>query len=50
MDEKINRRVDRVNLFVVTQSCPILCDPMDCSTTGFPVLHHLLELAQPHVQ
>ena len=50
MDEKINRRVDRVNLFVVTQSCPILCDPMDCSTTGFHVLHHLLELAQPHVQ
>ena len=26
-----------------------LCDPMDCSTTGFPVLHHLLELAQIHV-
>ena len=23
-----------------------LCDPMDCSTPGFPVLHHLLELAQ----
>ena len=26
-----------------------LCDPMDCSMTGFPVLHHLLELAQTHV-
>ena len=25
------------------------CDPMDCSTTGLPVLHHLLELAQTHV-
>ena len=23
-----------------------LCDPMDCSAPGFPVLHHLLELAQ----
>ena len=23
-----------------------LCDPMDCSTPDFPVLHHLLELAQ----
>ena len=23
----------------VTQSCPTLCDPMDCSTPGFPVLH-----------
>ena len=30
----------------VTQSCPTLCDPMDCSTPGFPVLQHLLELAQ----
>ena len=33
----------------VIQSCPTLCDPMDCSTPGFPVLHHLQELAQPHV-
>jgi len=32
-----------------TQSCPTLCNPMDCSTPGFPVLHHLLELAQTHV-
>ena len=30
----------------VTKSCPTLCDPMDCSTPGFPVLHHFLELAQ----
>ena len=29
--------------------CPTLCDPMDCSMPGFPVLHHLLELAQTHV-
>ena len=33
----------------VAQSCPTLCDPMDCSTPGFPVLHHLLKLAQTHV-
>ena len=33
----------------VTQSCPILCDSMDCSTPGFPVHHQLLELAQTHV-
>ena len=26
-----------------------LCKSMDCNTTGFPVLHHLLELAQTHV-
>ena len=24
--------------------CPTRCDPMDCSTSGFPVLHHLLSL------
>ena len=28
---------------------PTLCNPMDCSTPGFPVLHYLLELAQTHV-
>ena len=33
----------------VTQSCPALCDPMDCSTPGFPVRHQLPELAQTHV-
>ena len=33
----------------VTQSCPALCDPMDCSTPGFPVHHQLLKLAQTHV-
>ena len=32
----------------VHQSCPTLGDPMDCSTPGFPVLHHLFELAQTH--
>ena len=26
----------------VTQSPPPLCDPMDCSTPGLPVHHHLL--------
>ena len=33
----------------VAQSCPTLCDPMVCSTPGFPVRHRLLELAQIHV-
>ena len=32
----------------VAHSCPTLCDPMDCSTSGFPVHHQLLELAQTH--
>ena len=26
-----------------------LCNPIDCSTPGFPILHHLLEFAQIHV-
>ena len=33
----------------VTQSCLTLYDPMDCSTSGFPVHHQLPELAQTHV-
>ena len=33
----------------VTQSCPTLCDPLDCSTLGFLVHHQLLEPAQTHV-
>ena len=33
----------------VTQSCPTLCDPMDCSTPGLPVHHQLLEFTQTHV-
>ena len=30
----------------VIQLCPTLCNPMDCSTPGFPVHHQLLELTQ----
>ena len=33
----------------VTQSCPTLCDPMDCHTPGFPVHHQLLEFTQTPV-
>ena len=33
----------------VIQSCPTLCDPMDCNTLGFPVHHQHPELAQTHV-
>ena len=33
----------------VAQSCPTLCDPMDCSTPGLPVHHQLLEFTQTHV-
>jgi len=33
----------------LTQSCTTLCNPMNCSTLGFPILHQLPELAQTHV-
>ena len=33
----------------VTQSCPTLCDPMNCSMPGLPVHHQLLEFTQTHV-
>ena len=33
----------------VTKSCLTLCNPMDCSMPGFPVLHCFLEFAQIHV-
>ena len=33
----------------VTQSCPTLCDPMECSMPGLPVHHQLPEFTQTHV-
>ena len=33
----------------VAQSCPTLCDPMNCSTPGLPVHHQLPEFTQAHV-
>ena len=33
------------NCFSVAKSCPILCDPVDCSTPGFPVPHLLPDLS-----
>jgi len=34
---------------LVAQSCPTLCDPMNCSTPGLPVHHQLPEFTQTHV-
>ena len=33
----------------VSQSCPTVCDLIECSTPGLLVHHQLLELAQTHV-
>ena len=34
--------------YSVAQSCLTLCNPMYYNMPGFPVLHHVLELAQTH--
>ena len=38
-----------VQFSLVSQSCPTLCDPMNCSTPGLPVHHQLPEFTQTHV-
>ena len=49
----IKRRTGSTGISVqfssVAQSCPTLCDPMNCSTPGLPVHHQLLEFTQTHV-
>ena len=35
--------------YAVTKSCSTLCDPMDCSMTGSPLLHYFPEFVQIHV-
>ena len=54
-DEQIKKMWDiytmeySVRISSVAQSCPTLCDPMDCSTPGLPVHHQLPEPAETHV-
>ena len=35
--------ISSVQFSSVAQSCPTFCDPMNCSTPGLPVHHHLPE-------
>ena len=60
LEQSINKHWLDLALLVITQcrdvtcrsaaqSSLALCDPMDCSTPGFPVLDHLLEFAQTHI-
>ena len=46
----LKQAVQGVQFSSVAQSCPTLCDPMNCSTPGFPVHHQLPEFTQTHVQ
>ena len=50
VDIVVNKRVwNAVHFSSVTQSCPTLCDPMNRSTPGLPVHHHLMEFTQTYV-
>ena len=42
--------VGDIGISSVAQSCPTLCDPMDCSTPGFLFHHQFPELAQTHIR
>ena len=42
-------QVHSVQFSSAAQSCPTLCDPMNCSTPGLPVHHQLLEFTQTHI-
>ena len=46
---KWSSRFISVQFSSVTQSCPTLCNHMNCSTLGLPVHHQLLEFTQTHV-
>ena len=49
-ERSLEATVHRVAKFSsFTQSCPTLCDPMNCSTPGLPVHHQLPESTQTHV-
>ena len=41
--------ISSVQFSSVAQSCPTLCDPMNRSTPGLPIHHHLPEFTQTHV-
>ena len=46
LPRRFSRRRNCPQFSSVPQSYLTLCDPMDCSTPGFPVHHQLLELPQ----
>ena len=49
--EKMNfvkNTYDKYSVQFISQSRATLCDPMDCSTPGFPVHHQLLTLTRVH--
>ena len=49
MEVPLYTQFSSVQFSSVAQSCPTLCNPIDCSTPGFPVHHQLPEFTQTHV-
>ena len=50
--DKIQKELEKSKtlcMLLFNHSAMSVCDSMDCSTPGFPVLHHLPELPQTHV-
>ena len=47
--KKISSTLSSVQFSSVAESCPTLCDSMNCSTPGLPVHHQLPEFTQTHV-
>ena len=43
------KQISKEQFISVTQSCPTLCDPMNCSTPGLPVHHQLPEVTETHI-
>ena len=46
---KLRKVFPGIQFSSITQSCLALCDPMNCSTPGLSVNHHLAEFTQTHV-
>ena len=44
-----NHNIQAISFSLVAQSCPTLCNPMNCSTPGLSVHHQLREFTQTHV-
>ena len=44
-----HKNLHSIQFSSVTQSCPTLCNPIDCRMPGFPVIHCLPKFAQTHV-
>ena len=55
MTEQLSMHTVIIHIFAIicccsaAKLCLTLCNPMNCSTSSFPVLHYLQEFAQIHV-